>query len=251
MARLSLVMPMAGRGSRFAREGRPMPKPLIDLHGHPFFYWAVESIARDFEIDQTVFVILAEHARDFGLADAIRQYYPRAKVVALDRVTAGAAETAGIGVEALSGDNAFAVNDCDHAFRLARPASIAERLRRDVEGCLVGFRSQNAAYSYVRVAGEPAGDEIVVRGTVEKQAVSDFAIAGCYFFASSSSFRSAYEAFKSNCPYDELFLSGVYNLLCAQGKSVVYQELAGHVSFGTPEELAQVDATLLSRVARS
>ena len=38
MAKLHLVMPMAGRGSRFFENGFVMPKPLIEINDHPFFY---------------------------------------------------------------------------------------------------------------------------------------------------------------------------------------------------------------------
>lgn len=32
---LNIVIPMAGRGSRFANAGYKMPKPLIDVNGKP------------------------------------------------------------------------------------------------------------------------------------------------------------------------------------------------------------------------
>lgn len=31
---LNIVVPMAGRGSRFANAGYKNPKPLIDIYGH-------------------------------------------------------------------------------------------------------------------------------------------------------------------------------------------------------------------------
>ena len=52
---LSLVMPMAGRGSRFAGV-EALPKPLIELGGKPFFWWAVESVKRLGIVDEMVFV---------------------------------------------------------------------------------------------------------------------------------------------------------------------------------------------------
>lgn len=33
---VAMIMPMAGRGSRFAAEGETLPKPLIELHERPF-----------------------------------------------------------------------------------------------------------------------------------------------------------------------------------------------------------------------
>ncbi|MDP9412820.1 MAG: hypothetical protein M3Q08_01745 [Pseudomonadota bacterium] len=50
MADLAMVMPMAGRGSRFAREGILQPKPLVDLGGKPFFWWATDPTTLDVEL---------------------------------------------------------------------------------------------------------------------------------------------------------------------------------------------------------
>ena len=66
-ASLSMVMPMAGRGSRFARRGETAPKPLLELHGRPFFWWATESLRRAVRIEEMVFVVLAEHCAAHGV----------------------------------------------------------------------------------------------------------------------------------------------------------------------------------------
>ena len=41
-----LIMPMAGAGSRFFNDGYECPKPLISLHGKPFFSLRPESQMR-------------------------------------------------------------------------------------------------------------------------------------------------------------------------------------------------------------
>src|ERR1700748_2741905 len=101
MAALSLVMPMAGRGSRFTRQGRLTPKPLIEIAGRPAFAWAVESVRQAVEVGEMVFVVLDEHVRDHAIDAAILARYPDARIVALPQVTSGAAETAAIGIAAL------------------------------------------------------------------------------------------------------------------------------------------------------
>ena len=44
MSKLHLILPMAGRGSRFFKNGFVCPKPLIEINGKPFFYWAARSV---------------------------------------------------------------------------------------------------------------------------------------------------------------------------------------------------------------
>jgi hypothetical protein len=232
---LAMIMPMAGRGSRFARDGQTTPKPLIDLRGRPFFWWASESLRRVADIDEMVFVVLAEHCRDHAIDRRIHGYYPDAKVVALPEVTGGAAETAALGAKALESQGRIAVNDCDHAFvtpDLAGPS--------DEDGGLICFRSDNPAYSYARLDASGA-----VAGSVEKQVVSPFAIAGCYLFASADYMLGLYDEYARDCPYNELFVSGLYNLIAARGGSIARHDAKRHISFGTPEEFDRLDPALL------
>lgn len=234
---LSLVMPMAGRGSRFARGEATLPKPLIDLGGKPFFWWATESVRRLAPVGEMVFVVLKEHVERFAIDAAVRRYYPDAKIVSLPHVTAGAAETAALGVAALESAGPVALCDSDHGFAAGDASGLIAGLRRGTDAALLCFASSDPAYSYARL-----GEEGAVAGTVEKQAVSRFAIAGCYLFASPQIYLAAYAGYRGHCPYDEYYVSGVYNHLIAGGGRVAKHVLQRHLSFGTPEELAAVHA---------
>ena len=138
-------------------------------------------------------------------------------------------------------DAPLALNDCDHAFLASGLRPIVERLHRGSGGALLGFRSDAPAYSYVRFDGEGR-----VAGTVEKQVVSQFAIAGCYLFSDAPTFAAGYAAYRSACPYDELFISGIYNAMLHAGGEVLFHELAKHASFGTPEEHRRIGLADLS-----
>ena len=98
----NLIMPMAGRGSRFHREGIEEPKPLIDLAGRPFFWWAAESVRRVVPLERMIFVILEEHRDRWSLDRCIRGFYPDAHIVTIPNVTSGSAETAAIGMTGVS-----------------------------------------------------------------------------------------------------------------------------------------------------
>jgi len=232
----ALIMPMAGRGSRFARNGEPLPKPLIDLSGRPFFWWAVQSVRKFSPLRELLFVVLEEHCQEFGLDRRILGFFPAASILRLPEVTSGAAETARLGIEALRADGPIAINDCDHAFLCPSLAAFAERTATAAAGSLLCFRSNSPAYSYAML-----GPDGSVTNTVEKQVVSPYAIAGCYLFASRGRFLRAYEKYSASCPYNELFISGLYNTLIADGERILAFELTRHCTFGTPEELARAD----------
>ena len=94
----------------------------------------------------------------------------------------------------------------------------------------------------------PAPDGSVA-ATAEKQVASPFAIAGCYLFAGPATFRRHYESYRRDCPYAELFVSGLYNTAIAAGERVVFQELKRHVAFGTPDEMRRATPDALSFLA--
>lgn len=238
-----MVMPMAGRGSRFSRQGVTQPKPLVMLAGRPFFWWATESLRRAASVREMVFVVLEEHVREFAIDQRVLELYPDARLVALPQVTSGAAETAMIGVQALRGEGAVAINDSDHAFASPELGGTIESLGASSDAALLCFRSTNPAYSYARL-----GQEGAVVGTVEKQPVSPYAIAGCYLFADPALFLDVYEDYRLDCPYEELFVSGIYNRLASEGRRIDMVLAAHHVSFGTPEELERVDQAELRRL---
>jgi len=246
MPELALVMPMAGAGSRFSAKGEARPKPLIEVGGRPLFAWAADSVLKAVEVREIVFVVLQAHVREHGIDAAILGRYPGARVIAVAEPTRGAAETAAIGVDALERDGPIAINDCDHAFLAPRLGELVDAMSGGDAGGLVGFASDNPAYSFARLA---QNDLTLVEGTVEKQRAGPFAIAGCYLFRDRGAFTEALAIYRRECPYPELFLSGLYNVLCDEGEKVRFQPLEAHLSFGTPEELARVTPEALKRLA--
>ena len=241
--KINLVMPMAGRGSRFAKQGIVEPKPLVEIGGRPFFWWAVESLRRAATIDQMAFVVLEEHQRDFDISRRIFEFYPDSKVIRIPEVTAGSAETGFIGVAAIEGDGPVAINDCDHAFLTGPLETTLERLGSGTSATLMSFRSSNPGFSYAQL--DEDGNVI---GTVEKQVVSPFAIAGCYLFQSAELYREQYKRYLTTCAYNELFISGMYNELLKERKRVDLHVLEAHFPFGTPEEYRDVQQPMLERL---
>lgn len=237
---LALVMPMAGRGSRFSEAGAALPKPLIELEGRPFFWWAVESVRRAVQVNEIVFVVLAEHCSAFAIDERILSYYPAATIVRIPGVTSGAAETAKLGLSKLAGNGPVAINDCDHAFVAPNLPQLVNALVSGAAGGLLCFRSDSPAYSYVKL--DQHGE---ISGTVEKKVASPFAIAGCYFFANRDTFFDHYTDYSETCPYNELFTSGLFDLMAQRGRRIAKAEAHRHYAFGTPKEQERLDVASL------
>ena len=101
MGKIHLVMPMGGAGTRFFDNGYECPKPLLEIQGKPFFYWATRSIEKFVELESLTFVVLREHINRFHIDSAIKNYFPDAEIVVLEQVLNGAVLTCMEGVKSI------------------------------------------------------------------------------------------------------------------------------------------------------
>lgn len=236
MDKIHLIMPMGGGGTRFGNKGFNLPKPLIELQGRPFFYWAAQSIKKFVDVEDIIFVVLQEHIDRFSIDERIKEYYPDAIIQVIPEVLNGAVLTCCEGIKAVNDDLPILFNDCDHAFicepfyEYCKKADYA-----DIDGALLTFSSDSPNYSYVKF-----DDHGTVIGTVEKVVASNEAICGAYYFGKKQIFREGVEAYLHKCAYKEFFVSGVYNELAGQGKRLVTFSISEHISFGTPDEYDMV-----------
>ena len=225
-----LIMPMGGAGSRFKKDGYTIPKPLIEINGKPFFYWATRSVSKFIEVKDITFVVLEKHINDFGIDASIKEHFPDGNIIAIPEVLPGPVYTAIEGVRSLEDDAPVIFNDCDHMFRCNKLEETMRQEQMEEDGILLTFESDKACYSYVKYK-----DKKII-GTAEKQVVSNHAICGAYIFKNKRLFIEASDKYLSNCPYKECFMSGLYNILCDESKNIKDHLLDFHVEFGTPEE---------------
>ena len=239
MPKLHLILPMAGRGSRFFENGFVCPKPLIEITGKPFFYWAARSIEKYVDCADLTFVVLEEHIRDFAIDAKIKAYWPNARIIALPAVTEGAAITALRGAEGLPDGEPLLFNDCDHLFLCRSFNDFCNKgdFAHGPDGALLTFTSDSPAYSYLQYG--PDGN---VCHTVEKQVVSHDAICGAYYFKDKQTYADACAAYLKNCEYKEFFVSGIYNVLADRGAKVAGFATDLHLPFGTPAEYRAAEA---------
>lgn len=241
-SKIHLVMPMGGGGTRFGKQGFELPKPLIELQGKPFFFWAVQSVVRFMDVKDLVFVVLQEHIDSFFIDERIMEFYPNAKVCVIPHVLDGAVLTCMEGISLIEDDNPILFNDCDHAFLSGKFYDFCERGKfSDVDGALLTFHSNSPAYSYVKFDSDGK-----VIGTIEKEVVSNEAICGAYYFKNRYIFCRAVQDYLEKCAYSEYFVSGVYNEMVSRSQRIITFPLDEHISFGTPEEfeLASEDVRL-------
>lgn len=239
MRPLHIIMPMAGEGSRFLKEGWTTPKPLIMLNGEPLFKHAISSVHIDDVPMKYSFIVRQEHIDKYQIDEQIRSFLPEANVFSVLKTTRGAVETCLMAESAIAPEDGIVVMDCDLEFRskayveglreiLSQPINIANG------GMLVSFESDLPKYSYAEV-----DEQWRVIRTAEKEVISSHALCGAYFFSTGSGFLSAAHRLlnEQNFSKPEFYVSLLYNYLLANGETVRLATMEEYYSYGTPEEL--------------
>jgi bifunctional N-acetylglucosamine-1-phosphate-uridyltransferase/glucosamine-1-phosphate-acetyltransferase GlmU-like protein len=86
----TLILPMAGAGSRFFNEGYNTPKPLLDVEGLPMVIKAVECLPQK---NNKIFICQNEHLRNYPVKETILNYFPNSNIIDIDYITNGQACT--------------------------------------------------------------------------------------------------------------------------------------------------------------
>lgn len=236
-------MPMAGRGSRFAKAGVKTPKPLIIVDGQQMYLKALSSLDNIQADKKLTVVIRAEHDQEHNLSDGLRQTFPGVNIAVSDDEPTGAVVDALRAEPFLQADEAVILLDCDLWFSSASYNKMVEdRLngQTDINGGLLTFAADNPRYSYAKI-----NSDNIVTETAEKRVISDHAITGAYFFASKAEFvDSAHKLLKQPLSetMPEYYISFLYNILIDEGKKIQAAFVDEFASFGTPEELASYNA---------
>ena len=239
MRSLHIIMPMAGEGSRFTKQGWTTPKPLIELNGIPLFLRAINSVSIDKVSMKYSFIVRQEHIDKYQIDKRIMTILPNAKIFSVQKTTRGAVETCLMAESVISNDDGILVMDCDLEFRSTAYINgirqILEKPMEDVDGgMLVSFESNLPKYSYAEIDKNYR----VIR-TAEKEVISNHALCGAYFFSTGKGFLNAAHRLinEQNFSKPEFYVSLLYNYLLQNGETIQLAEMEEYHSFGTPEEL--------------
>jgi dTDP-glucose pyrophosphorylase len=241
---MNIVVPMAGRGSRFANAGFTDPKPLIRVGGKPMIQWVIENV-RPARPHRFTFIILREHLETYPAVPAtLRALCPDCRIVTVDAVTEGAACTVLLAKAFIDNDEPLMIANADQVVDLAIDDYLAEMERRQADGLIMTFEADHPKWSYCRL--DP---DLNVTEVVEKKVVSNEATVGIYNFRRGRDFVRAAELMiarnlRSN---GEFYVAPAYNLLIAEDRRIAVartgREYAGMYGLGVPEDLAFFQTT--------
>ena len=256
---MNVIIPLAGVGSRFLKDGYVRPKPFIRANGKEIILWLLEKLSIT---DEDLLVLVYNENPEVGMSPKnffriIHDYYantqsgasPNVQVVSLDMPTVGAAETVLRGLNHLPTtrlDLPAVLLDGDTFYSrdiLAEYRQYLDSLRRcpaqnSCGGLIFVFdddKPNESPYSYVRVTEEPQESplqpllRIKYISEKNKTNMSPLACSGCYCFDSTTLLKSriskALSLFRedklscNNGKISELYTSTIISTALSEGHS--------------------------------
>jgi dTDP-glucose pyrophosphorylase len=246
---INVVIPLAGLGSRFAKAGYTLPKPLIPVHGVPMIRLVIENV-RPSESHRFVFICQRAHTQQFGLRQNLEAWSPGCAVVELDGVTEGAACTVLTAREFIGNDDALMIANSDQFVDIAIDDYLRAMTEEKLDGLIMTMWADDPKWSFARLDARGLVDLVV-----EKEVVSNCATVGIYNFKAGRDFvRAADDMIAKNLRVNnEFYVAPVYNQLIGEGARIGVYDVGsvgrGMYGLGTPPDLDAFLDLPVSKVA--
>ena len=241
----TVVIPMAGLGQRFVREGYTTTKPLIPVSRRPMVLQATYDLP---QAKQYVFVLRRDMQGIQQISKTLLEAYPNALLEVVPDVTKGQACTALVGLDALArkfnedlvGPITFAA--CDNGAHYDRE-KLKAIIETDTDVIVWGARGHANAirnpqmYGWINCNGEDI-KQISVKNPLTSPKI-DPIVVGTFIFKRASDFRRCVERMIARDGHinEEFYIDTCINDAISLGLKCKLFEVDSYISWGTPNDL--------------
>ncbi|EID3794136.1 glycosyltransferase family 2 protein, partial [Campylobacter jejuni] len=213
---MNIVIPIAGLGSRFAKAGFDKPKPFIDVLGKPMIVRVLENLK--YKDAKYILIARKEHLiKEKKLVDEIKNNF-NVEFIAIDKLTEGTACTVLYARKYINNNTPLMIANSDQIVDINIADFINDSLNRSLDGSILTFidKEANPKWSFAKL-----NNNLVVE-VKEKEAISEFATVGIYFFNKGKIFvESAIDMIIENDRVNnEFYTCPVYNYAIKNGVKI-------------------------------
>ena len=233
--RFNIVVPMAGRGSRFTEQGYTDSKPFIDVNGKPMIQRVIENLNIEFDSNYEFTLICLQEdfdKYDFKIFDDIIGH-TEYKVICLEDVTEGAAQTLLEAKDIIDNDTPMLSFNTDQMVEYDKNMW---KSFEQFDGGIPCFWGNSDDWSYARCSQDGYVEEVA-----EKKVISNDATAGYYYWSKGSDYvKYARQMIEENSrTNNEFYVAPVYNWAIKDGKKIAIYMVDKIYELGTPEYLEE------------
>lgn len=240
----TLILPMAGRGSRFSEEGYKLPKPLLTVNNNPMILEAINCLPYS---EKQIFICLKDHIELYKIDEKLKSFYKNCEVISIDEVTQGQACTCEIGIDntKIDLDNPILISACDNGVYYDSK-KYQELLDDDTIDVIVwSFRNNQTskinpnAYAWLDVDENDLIKNVSCKKFIYDDPLKTHAIIGTMFFRKGKYFiEGLNKNYSQNIRTNgEFYVDDVLNQNIKSGLKVKVFEVINYICWGTPDDL--------------
>ncbi|MBB4007824.1 glycosyltransferase family 2 protein [Allorhizobium taibaishanense] len=229
-----LVVPGAGEGSRFAKEGWLKPKPFIDVDGKPMIERVLENVRP--RNSKVVTLLRAEHIeKNTSIVDRIGRI---ASVQSVEKLTEGTLCTVMLARKHFNDSDMVIVANSDQLIDFSVDDFVDDCINRDLDGSILVFKDAelNPKWSFAKINNQGLVEEVA-----EKKAISEYATVGVYLFRRADALvKATIDMIANNDRINnEFYTCPAYNYMIDEGARIGIYEVEREAmhGLGTPEDM--------------
>jgi 3,4-dihydroxy 2-butanone 4-phosphate synthase len=230
---MNILIPMGGQGLRLRQSGFLIPKPLLEVCGSTMIQKVIESI--DIE-GNFIYVVRRDHVDNYNIDSILNKIQP-GSILILEEDNDGQTQTCLLAEKEINNDEPLLIVNCDN-YLVWNKGELTSLMESDsADGAVFTFTDPQKRSHWC--FAELNNDKEVAR-LVEKDPVSDIALAGAFYWRKGSDFvKYAKHMVENNvrAHNGEFYLGSVFNQAIEDGKRIVNVHIPDMKSMGTPEEL--------------
>lgn len=239
----TMIMPMAGRGDRFKKEGYDKPKPLIEIDGLPMVIQAAKCLPK---CDEHTFVVLDEHFKDIDHGILLAEYFNGCHIVPIKETTQGQACTCEIALQKTKYDldKPIMITACDNGAYYDADKYKALVDDPSVDIIVWSFRNNQTSkinpdmYAWLDVDEKDNIRHVSCKKFIYKDPLKTHAIIGTMFFRKARYFIDGLQKnYQENITTNgEFYVDDVLNQNIKDGLNVKVFEVQNYICWGTPND---------------
>lgn len=235
---LNIVLPMAGKGSRFANAGYSLPKPFIDVAGKPMIKVVIDNLRPKIE-HRFIFICQNDHIKRYNAKALLESYTDDPIIIGIDGYTEGQLCTALLAEKFINSDDMLMTANTDQYIDFDINQFLEELQTKKLDGLIMTMTAHDPKWSYAKINTATG----LVEETAEKIVISDQATCGIYSFKNGKDFVKAGKKliandFRTN---GEFYICPCYNELIKVKKKIgvfnIGKEGNGMYGLGIPSDL--------------
>lgn len=213
---LNIIIPIAGASDFFEKNEYQYPKPLVEVDGKMMIARVIENIRPILSGSRVIFIVKNDDIIKYHIDNTLKLLTGECHIVKINRPTKGALCSVMLTIDLIDSNDDVLILNGDQVIEANYDLIHNSWCVKKVDAGVVTFNSAHPRWSYVLFEGE------MIIQAAEKNPISNFAIAGYYYFSKAADFFSlAFKAISDDDSFDgNFYISSVLNQYILTGKTI-------------------------------